>query len=105
MIYVFSGSKTWIIRVDDHWRTDMPIDNSDARAPSGAASAARPFNPDGGEDEASTSQDGDERHLHGDRKPLDRQQSGADAVDDDDPNKTEKLTKAGRDIDPDAGAD
>lgn len=83
----------------------MPIDDSDTQIPSGAASAARPFNPDGGEDEASTSQDGDEGHLHADQKPLDRQPSGADAVDDDDPNKTEKLTKAGRDIDPDAGAD
>lgn len=83
----------------------MPIDNSDARAPTGAASAARPFNPDGGEDEASASQDGDEGQLHGDQKTSGRQQSGAEAVDDDDPNKTEKLTKAGRDIDPDAGAD
>jgi hypothetical protein len=83
----------------------MPSDNLAPRAPTGAASAARPFNPDGGEDEASTSQDGDEGHLHADQKPLERQQSGANAVDDDDPNKTEKLTKAGRDIDPDAGAD
>lgn len=69
-------------------------------------SARRPFNPDGGEDEGSTSQDGREDHLHDDQKPI---RGGTKAisgsVDSADPHKAEKLTKAGRDIDPDEGSE
>lgn len=83
----------------------MPMNEADNRTADEAASAARPFNPDGGEDEASTSQDGDERHLHADQKPLDQQPDSAGSFEDDDPNKTDKLTNAGRAIDPDAGTD
>ena len=46
--------------------------------------------------------DGDDSHLRVDQKPLGHAVAG---VDDDDPRKIEKLTKAGRDIDPDAGSD
>ena len=70
-------------------------------------SAKRPFNPDGGEDEASTSHDGDESHLHDDQKPEAARTTKSDGndVDADDPHKAVKLTKAGRDLDPDDGAD
>ncbi|KQT31036.1 hypothetical protein ASG29_16170 [Sphingomonas sp. Leaf412] len=71
----------------------------------GPSSAKRPFNPDGGEDEASTSHDGNDDHLHDDQKPITGTSSHGDNLSDDDPHKTEKLTKAGRPIDPDAGSD
>lgn len=32
--------------------------------------AKHPFNPDGGEDESSTSHDGEDDHLHDAQKPL-----------------------------------
>jgi hypothetical protein len=83
----------------------MMNDSTHRRDPSGATSAARPFNPDGGEDEGSASQDGDDSHLRDDQKPLDHAGDAGASVDDDDPKKTEKLTKAGRNIDPDAGSD
>lgn len=69
--------------------------------------AKRPFNPDGGEDEGSASHDGSDAHLHEDQKPQTVSSAGHDTAEvaDDDPHKTEKLTKAGRDIDPDDGAD
>ena len=69
--------------------------------------AKRSFNPDGGEDEGSASHDGDDEHLNEDQKPRTGSPAANDAADiaDDDPHKTEKLTKAGRDIDPDDGAD
>jgi len=80
-------------------------DEKNQRDQAADASAARPFNPDGGEDEASTSHDGKDDHLHEDQKPIPTAGSGADeSVDNDDPHKTEKLTKAGRDIDPDEGS-
>jgi hypothetical protein len=48
---------------------DMPCDpDNDKKLYEDAAK--RPFNPDGGEDEASTSQDGNDDHLHDDQKPL-----------------------------------
>jgi hypothetical protein len=84
--------------------------------------AKRPFNPEGGEDEASVDEDGNDGDLNDDQKPLNAtsQSSGsrmdehrssqadedtASQVDADDPHKTEKLAKAGRDIDADEGAD
>ncbi|MGP7794473.1 hypothetical protein [Sphingomonas sp. CLY1604] len=84
--------------------------------------AKRPFDPDGGEDEASVTEDGSEGDLNDDRKPLNAtslssgsqkdenrsskaDQDVASQVDADDPQKTEKLAKAGRDIDADEGAD
>lgn len=83
----------------------MMIDGTSGTDQSSDESAARPFNPDGGEDEGSASQDGDDSHLRDDQKPLDHTGNAGAGVDDDDPRKTEKLTKAGRDIDPDAGSD
>jgi hypothetical protein len=84
--------------------------------------AKRPFNPDGGEDEASVTEDGNDGNLNDDQKPLGTtsQSSGsqtdenrsspadpdtASQVDPDDPHKTEKLAEAGRDIDANEGAD
>jgi hypothetical protein len=84
--------------------------------------AKRPFNPDGGEDEASVTEDGNDGDLNDDQKPLDAtsQSSGsqkdesssaqadqdtASRVDADDPHKTEKLAEADRDIDANDGAD
>ena len=84
--------------------------------------AKRPFNPDGGEDEASVTEDGNDGDLNDDQKPLiaTSQSSGsqkdenmssqadqdvASQVDADDPHKTEKLAEAGRDIDANEGAD
>lgn len=84
--------------------------------------AKRSFNPDGGEDEASVTEDGSDGDLNDDQKPLNAtsQPSGsqkdenrsskadqdvASQVDADDPHKTEKLAEAGRDIDANEGAD
>lgn len=83
----------------------MPKQNDD-QMPSNHDSAKRPFNPDGGEDESSAPDGANDDHLHADQKPLHQQDTNrGDQIDDDDPNKTEKLAKAGRDIDPDAGSD
>lgn len=79
----------------------MTVDDINQDSPD-SDPAARPFNPDGGEDEGGASQDGDDSHLRDDQKPLDH--AGV-SVDDNDPKKTENLTKAGRNIDPDAGSD
>lgn len=87
---------------------NTPSDEDTANAKSMSEdSAKRPFNPDSGEDEASTSSDGDDGHLHDDQKPITGASSGkgADDVDEDDPHKAEKLTSAGRDIDPDDGSE
>lgn len=84
--------------------------------------AKRPFNPDGGEDEASVTEDGNDGDLKDDQKarPATSQSGGpqsdkglssqtdedqASQVDADDPHKTEKLAAAGRDIDANGGAD
>lgn len=61
----------------------------------------KPYRPIGGEDEGSTEHDGSDEHLHDDQKPL----PASGAIDKDDRHKAEKLTKAGRDIDPDEGSD
>ncbi len=46
-------------------------------------------------------------HPHANQKPETESSAAHDTAEvaDDDAHKTEKLTKAGRDIDPDAGAD
>lgn len=88
------------------WRMTMPDQHNNTSAPSSEDSAKRPFNPDGGEDESSAPDGGNDEHLHDDQKPLHQQSSDrADEVGEDDPHKAEKLTKAGRDIDPDEGSD
>jgi len=85
---------------------------TDANQPNGndklhEDSAKRPFNPDGGEDESGASQDVNDTHLDQDQKPETGSSAAHDTAEvaDDDAHKTEKLTKAGRDIDPDGGAD
>jgi hypothetical protein len=70
-----------------------------------AASAKRPFNPDSGEDEGGAPDGGDNRELHDDQKPITGNSAGSSGDDGDDPHKTENLTKAGRDIDPDDGSE
>lgn len=91
----------------NHEMNDQSGAHSKTTAQQHADSAKRPFNSDGGEDEVSTSHDGNDDHLHDDQKPITGSIDGSDAgnVDKNDPKKTEKLTKAGRDIDPDAGTD
>lgn len=84
----------------------MPDQHDEPDQPTGEDSAKRPFNPDGGEDESSAPDGTSEEHLHEDQKPLNgRTSRHADDVDQDDPHKAEKLTKAGRDVDPNEGSE
>lgn len=71
-----------------------------------AASAKRPFNPDGGEDEGGAPDGGDDSELRDDQKPITGNAVGSTSGDGgDDRHKIEKLTTAGRDIDPDDGSE
>jgi hypothetical protein len=64
------------------------------------------FNPNQGEDEGSAFNGSNDEEVHEDQKPLDPMSSGkADTVAENDPHKAEKLTEAGRDIDPDEGSE
>lgn len=63
------------------------------------------YEPKGGEDEGSAPNGTDDSHLHEDQKPINGTTKKADEAGNDDPHKVEKLTKAGRDIDPDEGSD
>jgi hypothetical protein len=67
----------------------------------------KPDQQDGGEDEGSSSNDGHDQHLHDDQKPINPApaSSATSEVSKDDLHKAEKLAKAGRDIDPNDGAD
>lgn len=70
------------------------------------ASAKRPFNPDGGEDEGGAPDDADDSSLRNDQKPITGNAAGSTGTDDGaDRHRTEELTKAGRDIDPDDGSE
>lgn len=76
--------------------------------PSEEESAKRPFNPDGGEDEAGAPGRGDDTHLHGDQQSRSMKPEPSGSADkqpsDNNPTKVEDLTKARRDdFDPDQG--
>lgn len=85
-------------------RNVMTTSPEEREQPSNDDTARRPFNPDGGEDEASV-EDGNGDVVRDDQKPLNGAPSRlVDGKPDDDAHKTEDLTKAGRkEFDPNAG--